>query len=355
MLKLDRYILRNFMLGMIPVMVLLLSLFSFMELAETLKRVGEGGFVLKDAFRVVALTTPKRIVDLLPVAAMLGSLMGLGGMANHQELTAIRAAGFSKRRIARPVLMGALALVGLVLALQFFMVPASERHAAQLKSKSLQQTKVGTGNTLEFWTRSHDNFIRVRSVRFNRSLSDVEIYRIDASGRLVQMFLASHADSPQGNNWVLTDVLQRDLGESEVVEQRKSSMNWPGLLNSRQAATLILPIQALSPIELSRYISYLKHNKMNTHQYRTVLWQQLSIPLVLIAMAMLSVPFLLGSVRRVSTSQRMVTGGIIGIGFFLVQQIAGNLAGLYGTNPPLTMMTPAMALLGIATYKILKP
>jgi len=354
MLRLDRYILLNFMLGIVPVILLLLSLFSFMELAETLKRVGEGNFVLKDAFRVVALTTPKRIVDLLPVTAMLGSLMGLGMMANHHELTAIRAAGFSKRRITRPIIQGAMVLVGLVLALQFFVIPMTERLAAQVKSKSLQHTKVGSSNKLEFWTRSHDDFIRVRKVKFNRSLSDVEIYRTDASGRLIQMFLAGRADSTRNNNWVLTDVLQRDMGATEVHEQRLATLRWPGLLSSKQAATLILPIQALSPFDLFRYISYLKKNRMNTHLYRMVLWQKISIPLELIAMAMLSVPFLLGSVREVSVSQRMVLGGVIGIGFFLVQQIAVNLAGMYGTNPPLTMLAPSLLLLGIAAYRILK-
>ena len=113
---LDRYIASSYLKGMIPVLLLLLSLFSFLSLAEELEEVGQGTFRLIDAFLVVLYTSPRRIVDLMPVTALLGGLMGLGAMANHQELIAARAAGMSKARMARPVfeavlMAGALAVL----------------------------------------------------------------------------------------------------------------------------------------------------------------------------------------------------------------------------------------------------
>ena len=90
MILLDRYIASSYLKGMVPVMLLLLTLFSFMAMAEELEEVGEGTFRLIDAFLVVLYTSPRRIVDLMPVTALLGGLMGLGAMANHQELIAAR-------------------------------------------------------------------------------------------------------------------------------------------------------------------------------------------------------------------------------------------------------------------------
>ena len=103
MLKIDRYIMQQFLIGILPVLLLLIALFSFMALAEELEEVGRGDFTLTDALMVVFLTTPKRIVELLPVTALLGGLLGLGAMANHRELMAIRTSGLSKRRIAQTV------------------------------------------------------------------------------------------------------------------------------------------------------------------------------------------------------------------------------------------------------------
>ena len=65
MLRVDRYIMQRFMAGVIPAMLLLLALFSFIALAEELEDVGQGSFTLADALMVVFLTTPKRIEELL--------------------------------------------------------------------------------------------------------------------------------------------------------------------------------------------------------------------------------------------------------------------------------------------------
>ena len=69
MLKVDRYIMRQFLFGIFPALLLLLALFSFMALAEELEAVGMGSFTLPDAMMVVFLTSPKRIVELLPITA----------------------------------------------------------------------------------------------------------------------------------------------------------------------------------------------------------------------------------------------------------------------------------------------
>ncbi len=354
MLKLDRYIMLNFILGIIPIMVLLLSLFSFLALANALKDVGKGSYVLFDALSVVALTTPKRFVELLPVTALLGSLMGLGAMANHHELMVIRTNAMSKRRIARPVIQVALALVALVFLMQFLVIPPSERKAVQISSKSLQNTEVGLGKKLEFWTRRNEYFVRVKEVKFDRLLTGIEIYRVNSSGHLTHVYLARYADIIGDDDWLLTDVMERDLSKIDAPEVRTGTMQWTGLLSGDQASTLVLPIQALTPIDLYRYIDHLKSNKLNTQRYRIAFWRQLSISLSLVAMAILSLPFLLGSVRHISASQRVLLGGVVGMGFYLVQQITGNLAGLFGLNPPLTILAPSFLLLGIAFYGIYK-
>ena len=85
MIILDRYIASSYLKGMVPVMLLLLTLFSFMALAEELEDVGEGTFRQIDAFLVVLYTSPRRIVDLMPVTALLGGLMGLGALVGPDD------------------------------------------------------------------------------------------------------------------------------------------------------------------------------------------------------------------------------------------------------------------------------
>ncbi len=348
MLRIDRYIMQRFLAGIFPALLLLLALFSFMALAEELEDVGKGSFSLPDALMVVFLTTPKRIVELLPVTALLGGLLGLGAMANHRELIAIRTIGISKRRIGQTVAVLAVFLGILITVLQFSVVPGFEREAATLRGQALQSTESGFGNTEAFWTRNEKHFIRVNSVQSDRTLAGVEIFSTDNEGRLTRLIQASSAYYAGQENWLLTNVLESRFRQAQVIETRRDSMQWDGLLSADQAAVLILPLEALAPNDLVKTIRNLKRNELDTHQYEVVFWQQVSLLPSLLAMSLLSLPFLLGSVRAVSAGQRAMIGGLIGIGFYLLQQLSGHLAGIFGLNPALVILLPPFLLLAIA-------
>jgi len=347
-LSIDRYIMQRFLAGIFPALLLLLALFSFMALAEELEDVGKGSFSLPDALMVVFLTTPKRIVELLPVTALLGGLLGLGAMANHRELIAIRTIGISKRRIGQTVAVLAVFLGIFITVLQFSVVPGFEREAATLRGQALQSTESGFGNTESFWTRNEKHFIRVDSVQSDRTLAGVEIYSTDDKGRLTQLIQASSAYYAGQENWLLTNVLESRFRQAQVIETRRDSMRWNGLLSADQAAVLILPLEALAPNDLVKTIRNLKRNELDTHQYEVVFWQQVSLLPGLLAMSLLSLPFLLGSVRAVSAGQRAMIGGLIGIGFYLLQQLSGHLTGIFGLNPALVILLPPFLLLAIA-------
>ena len=72
---LDKYIVINYIMGLLPVLFLLLALFSFVALAHELEEVGNGPFIQIDAFLFLLYTSPRSNVDLMPVSALLGVLM----------------------------------------------------------------------------------------------------------------------------------------------------------------------------------------------------------------------------------------------------------------------------------------
>jgi lipopolysaccharide export system permease protein len=345
---LDRYIAFNFLKGMLPVLVLLLALFSLLTLTEELEEVGNGTFRQIDAFLVVLYTSPRLIVDLMPVTALLGGLMGLGAMANHQELMAARAAGLSKARMARPVFQATLLIAIVVVLMQSLLVPVSEQAASELRSRSLEAVSVEVGGRFKFWTRSGDNFVRVSNVLFNRILAGVEIYNMDEKGKLETLVQAERAIIVGEDTWLLENVTRTRLSGMSASDDYTESLRWPSLISQEQAEVLILPLEALAPHDLVQYIRYLETNDLDTHHFRVILWKQISIALAVVAMGLLSLPLLVGSTREISASQRIVLGGIIGIAFYLLQQMTGHLAGLFNLIPSLTILTPVVVLLAIA-------
>jgi lipopolysaccharide export system permease protein len=350
-LRLDRYLSQRFLAGLALALLVLLALFNLIALAEELEDVGQASFTLPDALWVTVLTTPKRIVELLPVTALLGGLLGLGAMANDRELIVIRAVGLSKRRIARTI--GALAFVlclGIV-TLQFAVVPGLESEAAALRAQALQSADARERSGA-LWTRDGQDLIRIGGVRNDRALNDVEIYSTDATGSLVNLVQAADALSAGDNRWLLRDVLESRFQGAQVTETRRDTLYWNDLLSEETGAVLMLPLEALAPDDLVRTIVTLKRNQLDTHRYEIVLWQQVSLLPGLLAMSLLSLPFLLGSVRSVSAGQRVMIGGLVGISFYLLQQLSGQLAGLLGINPALVILAPSLILLAIAVGAI---
>jgi len=347
---LDRYIVRNFVLGMIPVLLLLLLLFSFMALAEELEDVGKGAFTQFDAYLVVLYTAPRRVIDLLPVTSLLGGLMGLGVLANHQELMAARVGGMSRLRLARPVLVLSLVMAVLVVLAQGYVVPVSEQKANELRARTLAETRFDALGDTGFWTRTGREFVHVTSVRYGQLLSEIEIYSMNANGRFTRLIEAGQANTADAGDWLLRDVTVTSLAGQAVEVEHRDSLRWPALLSPEQVAILVLPLEALAPSDLWRLVDFQRANGLDTHRYRVVLWQQLSIAVAVIGMALLALPMLQGSIRAMPASQRVVLGGFIGIGFYLLQQLSGHVAGLLKWHPPSIIMAPAVLVLAVAVY-----
>jgi lipopolysaccharide export system permease protein len=351
----DRYISTNFLGGCIPVLLLLLSLFSFLALSEELEDVGDGSYELLDALMVVVYRLPALTVDLLPVTVLLGGLLGLGALANNLELIALRAAAVSPLRISRPIIGLSLALIGVVLLLQNLVIPHAEYNASQLRAKTLiEQDRVGfeddsaSDENNEFWTRNAGQFIRFGHVRPDRSLAGVEIYQFDPDGTLERMLQTPTAELLHDNTWLLYEVQDTRMEESHSQTQFEDTLFWEALLSENQTRTLITPASSLAPIDLWRSIARLEKNNMNSESQRIIFWTQVSIPVGVLGMALLALPFLVGSTRSVSVGQRIALGGLIGITYYLVQQISGHLAGIMQWNVVLVVLAPSMVVLCIA-------
>ncbi|HDZ16301.1 MAG TPA: LptF/LptG family permease, partial [Methylophaga aminisulfidivorans] len=89
---LSRYIASHILSSTVIVLLVLLGLYTFMDFVAELDDLGKGQYQLMDIVSYLLLTMPKRIYELLPVAALLGSVIGLGTLASQSELVAMRAA-----------------------------------------------------------------------------------------------------------------------------------------------------------------------------------------------------------------------------------------------------------------------
>ncbi|MCP5145526.1 MAG: LPS export ABC transporter permease LptG [Gammaproteobacteria bacterium] len=353
MKTLDRYVTGYFVKALLLVSVMLLALFSFVSLVDELDNVGQGSFTMQDAIAIVALTMPKRILDLLPTIALLGTVIGLGSMAGNREIVILRALGWSPWRIGRPVLLLVALLAVLVPVTQHLIIPPLERQAGELRAHSLSDSFVSASSS-EFWTRSGQFLVRVGAATMGVAPEDIEIYQIDETGNVSQVTRAAQADILEDNRWLLHDVRISQLREDEVKDSAIESLEWESFLSEKQMSAFLVPAQTLSLIDLSRYIKRLTTSGLSTLRFRLIFWQQAAIPLSLIAMTIVGLPFVMGSTRSFSAGSRIAVGATIGIVFYLLQQVAGHVTLIAELNPVLTSLLPSFILLIIGLTSMRK-
>jgi len=132
--RLDRYLMATVLGGALLALAIIIALLLVFEYMEEFDDIGRGNYTALGALTYVLLKLPHRLYQGYPMAALIGSLMGLGALAANSELTAMRAAGMSVARIARAVVAAGL-LLGLgALAIGEWLAPPAERMAQELRS-----------------------------------------------------------------------------------------------------------------------------------------------------------------------------------------------------------------------------
>lgn len=108
--KLDRYIGTSVFLAILSVLGIIVGLALLFAFIDELGDLSDSYGTL-EALIYVVLTLPRRAYEMLPMAALIGCLIGLGSLASNSELTIMRAAGVSVGRIVWAVMKPMLVLM----------------------------------------------------------------------------------------------------------------------------------------------------------------------------------------------------------------------------------------------------
>lgn len=336
----DRYIGVSVAWGVFSVLVLLLVLMGFFELLAEMDDV-ERGYTTGKAFTYVALVLPRYAYELFPIATLLGSLIGLGSLASHSELTAMRSAGISISRILMAVLKAGLIILLLVVVVGEYLAPLTEKQAQRMKMESLSE-RVTLKTRYGFWSRHGDSYINVRQILPDAKLADITIYHYDAAQRLQRALHAEFATYQNHGRWLLERVRQSEFESRRILVSTAEKLEWNTLLDPTVLDVVRVKPHMLPAWDLWRYIGFLQQNGQESATYEVAFWNKLMAPLVTLVMLFLSIPFVFGPLRSVGIGQRIFTGAIIGVVFYLLNKTFSYMAVVYGISPLVATALPTL-------------
>ena len=93
----QRYLMRETLAAVFLVLAAFLALFSYFDVINELRRVGQNGYQLWHALVTVLLSLPGLVYELIPIATLIGTLYALSTLARHSEITVLRASGMSTK------------------------------------------------------------------------------------------------------------------------------------------------------------------------------------------------------------------------------------------------------------------
>jgi lipopolysaccharide export system permease protein len=341
---LDRYIGRAVISGTLVALAALVALDSFFSFLDELGDVGKGDYATADALYHILLTVPSRIHEMVPFAALIGALFGLGALAAHSELVVVRVAGVSVGRFVGSVLKAGLVIMVAAVVVGEGVAPPLEQYA-QTRKAALQSQSTIFRSAHGFWVRDGLSFINIRDIFPGGRLGGINIYEFDRERRLR---VASEVDGAvfQQQGWLLEGIRQSVIGEDGVETHAFQRAAWNSLLSPELLNVVVVKPENLTLAGLVRYIRYLRANGLESGFYEHAFWAKLTAPLAGLTMLVLAVPFVFGPLRSAGVGQRLMVGVLLGIGFHLLNRSFDHLGQIYDLNPLFSASFPSLAFLG---------
>jgi lipopolysaccharide export system permease protein len=190
-----------------------------------------------------------RIVNMaLPLAVLMSSIMTIGALSEHNELTAMKSAGISLNRIFRPLIV----FIS-VIALSAFLFANNIWPVANLKFRTLLFSIVQQKPALNLEEGTFYNGIEGISIRVNKkdpetgTLHDVLIYDHRDPGRGNKSVIRSEQgkmEQTEDKRWLIL-TLSNGYTYDEVEEKNKRVKKHPALQSHFKEMTLRIDISSL--------------------------------------------------------------------------------------------------------------
>jgi lipopolysaccharide export system permease protein len=337
---LGQYIGKTIAGHILAVMLVLLSLYFFSTFVTEVSEVGKGKYQMLNALQFSIMLLPRQIYELFPLVALMGTMLGLGALANTSELTVMRASGISMPQILREVLKVGALMVVIAAILGEVIAPPLEK-AARLQRASALSEKISVNAKSGLWAREGETFINIERLLTNGRASGIHLYRFDSDGRLLESTSAKRGVY-RDKTWLLQKVLYTTFDEKRIKRRFEESVEWKSSLTPEVIDVVAIPPENLSILDLREYVAYLHENELEAQRYELSYWVRIVTPFATAGMILLAIPFVFGSLRSVGIGQRIVVGALIGIGFYLFNGIFSRIGVVYDLSPIISAVTPTV-------------
>ncbi len=341
---LTRYVVGRVLLGVLAVSVLLVGLYTLVELVRETRAL-EAGYGFVQMLWYLIQTMPRRLYDVFPFAALIGALMGLGVLAAGNELVAMRAAGFDRLQVSLRALLAIVLCLVLLVLLSESTIPRLESQA-RADREAARSGQVYQGEFGSLWLRDGPRVIRIGYSAWLPSdqleFGELLIYQLSNDMRLAEIITAERARH-DGVAWQLEQVERWPVNDRSGRQLFDSLEMGSGLSPELFAATVARP-RLLPTADLLEMLKFLQRNELDTLPYQRALWSRIVYPLNVLVMVLVGLPFVFRGSRQQGQGLRLFVGVGLGLLVFVLVRLFEGLAAVIPIPVWLTAFLPALVI-----------
>lgn len=350
----DRYITRLYMRVVGLSTLALLGLFYISTFIDRSDKIFKGQATTGMVGELLVWLTPQFVYFVIPIAALLSTLITFGMLARTSELTVLKACGVSLYRAAASVIVLSLAFSGVLFGLEQRVKATANRRADRLDSaiRGRQQAMTALDRR---WVVGRDRSI-YHYAFFDPQANDmsaVTIFKPQATRWALETKTFARRMVYRDGAWRATEGWVNDFRTQPSSSRPLSTAPIPDLEAPDYFATEQPLAEMMTVGELRSHISELSASGFNVVPLQVELQRKLAFPFVTFVMTLLAVPF------GVTTGRR---GALYGIGLGIVIALsywtvfsAFLAIGSAGLLPPtLAAWTTNVLVLGLAGYLFLR-
>lgn len=332
------------MVGAVSILLLLQILFTYLaELGDL-----SDNYSALDAFFHVMWDAPAKLLELLPIGALIGAVVGLGTLAGNSELVVMRSVGISLWRIVGWVLRPALLLIVLSFALSEWVIPYSSEKAKAAKKENYAAQ---LGEVRGYWTREGQRFVYIDYANAEGHLKNIQVLDFDAQYRLASVLKAPEGQFLAEKSWQLKAVEHVDIfADGRAQQSTLPQQPLPLALQPKYVHMVTVDPEDLAFSQLLSFMGYMHEYSQIPKKYELAFWKKIASPLVLIALVLVACSFIFGPLRQQSMGFRLVIALFTGLGFYYIQDFLGYASLIYSPSSAWFVLLPILLLLGAGAY-----
>lgn len=339
MRKIDAHIRGSVLNAILGVLVVLGMLDLVIALLNQLDNIRET-YTFTDALWFVTASAPTRIYEMIPMITLIGCLAGLGGLATHSELTAIRAAGVSTPRIMLSTIKAAAIMMVLGLVMGEYIVPDLERMTTSFRTVALGREVAKSNDGKGHWHREGETYMRFNAIEPNGVLHGLSVYRFSEEEQLLTEMTHARRAIYQREQWTMEDVTITRIEDLKTKVEKLPTASFATELTPERLKFVAQEPADMAISTLYGYGQYLDEQGLGGGEFKLAFWKKLLQPLSTLALVLVGISFIFGPLRSVTMGQRLFSGILVGLVYKIAVDLLGPIGLLVGIGPFLANLIP---------------